>query len=169
MRRAPFLTALVTAILLIAGLASATTLVHLDDREMAAQSDAIVIGRCASATTQWVRGTLVTLINVELAESLKGLAEGELTLVIPGGVDMDREVPVSVFYPGAPSVIRDERVLLYLTDSALVAGAYDITGFNQGKYTIVESAGGQMVGRGGGDAVPLDLKRAQIEAALDAE
>lgn len=157
------------AILLIAGLAEATSLIHLEDNEMAVQSDAIVVGRCASATTQWVRGTLVTLINVEVSEALKGAAPGALTLVVPGGVDMNREVPVSVIFPGAPSVVRDENVLLYLNESALVGGGYDITGFNQGKYSVVETAAGPMVTRGGGEAaMPLDAKKAQIAAALAA-
>ena len=160
-------TCFAAAILLITGLAGATSLVRLDDAEMAVKSDTIVVGRCASAATRWVGGTLVTLINVEVSETMKGAAARQITLVIPGGVDTDREVPISVIFPGAPSVVRNETVLLYLSESTLVGGGYDITGFNQGKYSVVEVAGEQLVTRGGGAAaVSLNEKRGQIASAL---
>ena len=81
-------------ILMIAAGVEATTLIKLGDDEIATQADAIVVGRCMSAASQWVNGTLVTQILVQVHESLKGDAGAEMNLVIPGGVDTSREVPV---------------------------------------------------------------------------
>lgn len=154
------------AMLGVATVAGATSLMHLEDREMALQSETIVVGRCASATTEWVEGTLVTKIRIEVSETLKGAATRELTLAIPGGVDTNRPVPVSVMFPGAPSVVRDETVLLYLESSGLVRDGYGVTGFNQGKYSVVDVGGKQYVVRDGEQPISLQSKRAAIATAL---
>ena len=153
-------------ILMIAGGAGATTLQKLGDAEMAQQAGAIVIGRCVAAESQWAGKTLVTLVRVEVREALKGSPADELTVVIPGGIDDSRAVPVAVIYPGAPALFDQEHVLLFLTDSGLVPGGYDIVGFNQGKFTVVEGPSGVQLAVGKGKTMPLEQKKSQIRHHL---
>lgn len=163
----------ILTIVLIASGAGATTMIRLDSAAMASEAEAIVIGSCTSASSEWVDGALMTLITVEIDESLKGDESGELTLVIPGGIDADRAIPVAVTYPGAPVVFEGENVLLFLTTSNAVAGGYDVVGFSQGKFTLVEDASGQQsVAQGqSGDASSMSLAemKRQIAEVLAAE
>jgi hypothetical protein len=62
--------------------------------------------------------------------------------MIPGGVDFNREVPVAVSFPGAPTMLPAERVLLFLEPAGTGPGEMSITGFSQGKLSILETADG---------------------------
>lgn len=168
MRKSFTFTVPALAIALVVGAAGATTLVRMDSAQMAQQADAIVLGRCLAAESQWVGKSLVTTVRVGVGEALKGLAADEITLVIPGGVDASGPVPLAVTFPGAPVVYRNEDVLLFLQDSNLVPGGYDVVGFNQGKFSVLEDpSGSKMLSQGTSSvSVPLDQMKGEIASAL---
>jgi hypothetical protein len=158
---------------------------HLTNQDLATQADLIVIGRAVASRNEWVNDgrNLYTLVTVAVEETLKG-EQGAITLVaIPGGVDANRRIPIAMTYPGAPRIAPDEEVLRFLThaDDEIV-GSYGITGFAQGKFSIVagdqgtpmvgrnlsglRTAGSEKVVRGGDTLVPLAAFKQEISGYL---
>jgi hypothetical protein len=133
--------ALCAAFLSAAAPARADISVRLTNAQLTAASDVIVIGRVLSSQSRWIDRTLVTAVSVQIDESLKGDASGQLEVLLPGGTDASRRVKVAMTYPGAPTLQGDEQVFLFLTRSDEVGG-YIVSGFAQGKYSIVTDAGG---------------------------
>jgi hypothetical protein len=109
---------------------------------MTQMADVIVVGRAVERETRWVGRDLVTFVTVAVAEALKGDPGATVTVSVPGGIDASRKFKVAVTYPGAPSIAPNEEVVLFLVDGQDVAGAFSVAGFSQGKYAVVEDAGG---------------------------
>jgi hypothetical protein len=158
-----------------------TLAVALSLQDMVSQSDVIAIGNCVDVKSVWVGRTLVTLATVSVNESLKGNEASTITVELPGGVDANRKIPIAMSYPGAPNVAVGENVFLFLTATGEVAGSYNVTGFSQGKFSIVEEDGEQMVSRnltktslqsnngvrrGGADLMPLANMKEQVKGYL---
>jgi hypothetical protein len=112
---------------------------------MAAQSDFIAIGSCIETHSMWVDRTLVTLANISVQEVLKGEDSSTITVALPGGVDANRKIPIAMTYPGAPRISPNEKVFLFLVHDDMVRGGYTITGFSQGKFSVLENEDGQEV------------------------
>lgn len=120
----------------------------LSMQDMVAQSDLIAIGSCIDTKSAWIDRTLVTLVTISVGETLKGAQLGTVTVELPGGIDANRKFPVSMSYPGAPRITPGENVFLFLTASGETAGSYNVAGFSQGKFSIVNDANGEpMVSR----------------------
>lgn len=126
-----------------ASTAQATTLVKLSTEQMTARASDIVVGTCTGARSVWVGRTLVTLATVSVSESLKGDSGAELTVVLPGGVDANRAVPIAVTWPGAPSLAPNDQVMLFLEGAAPLRDGHQIVGFSQGKFSVVRDAFGR--------------------------
>lgn len=148
----PLICLILLALCTAAPPSGATTLRFLDDDRLIDDSAVILTGTCDAIRNEWIAGTLFTVAIVDVENVLKGGRTGRVEVLIPGGIDTDRAVPVSVTYPGAPTLLPGERVLLFLTpaapEAALAAksaagGAYTVTGFSQGKFSVVEGAGGE--------------------------
>jgi hypothetical protein len=122
-----------------------TTAVERTESDMIQESALIVTGHCTDLRSQWVGRTLVTLATVQVTEALKGSAGSTVTVVLPGGVDSNRKIPVAMSYPAAPQIFQREDVLLFLVPEDLVAGGYSVTGFSQGKLTLATDAQGKKV------------------------
>ena len=116
----------------------ATTAVERTENDMVQEAAIIVTGHCTHLQSQWAGKTLVTLATIQVSEVLKGDAGSQLTVVLPGGVDSNRRIPVAMSYPAAPEIFQQENVLLFLTPEDLVAGGYSIVGFSQGKFSLAE-------------------------------
>jgi hypothetical protein len=134
------------ACLLAADRATAEISIKLSNRELTTQSDVIVIGRALDSSSRWIGRTLVTAVKVQVQESLKGKGSAVVEVLLPGGIDATRRVPVGMAVPGAPRIQRNEDVLLFLAQNTEVGG-YVVTGFAQGKFSIVTRQGRQMVSR----------------------
>jgi hypothetical protein len=117
----------------------------LSVEDMTAQADTIAIGNCVEVKSAWAGRTLVTLATVEVIETLKGEDTPTLTVVLPGGVDVNRTIPISMTYAGAPRITPGEDVFLFLTRDSEVAGGYTVAGFSQGKFSIVKDDEGEQV------------------------
>jgi len=120
----------------VASSQAARTLEQLVD-----ESQAIVLGEPIAAQAVWADGGLVTRYTVRVAETLKGTHEAQIVVSIPGGVDMNRRVPIARIVPGAPALIANQQVLLMLQrPSAAKSADYRILGFNQGVLNMSASA-----------------------------
>ena len=164
------------------GTPDTTLAVALSLGDMVNQSDVIAIGNCVETKSVWVDRTLVTLATISVSESLKGSGTSTVTVELPGGVDANRKIPIAMTYPGAPSVTPGENVFLFLTATGEVGGSYNVTGFSQGKFSIVTDEDGQQmvsrnlseislksnngVRRGGADLMPLANLKEQVKGYL---
>ena len=165
------------------GTPDTTLAVALSLEDMVDQSDVIALGSVQETRSAWVDGTLVTLASVSVGETLKGAESENLTVVLPGGVDANRQVPVAVSYPGAPRMTPGEDVFLFLNSDVDYGLGYNVTGFAQGKFSVVSDEDGDPVvsrdltrmtlksnngvRRGGANAIPLASFKEQVKARLN--
>ncbi|HKX29469.1 MAG TPA: hypothetical protein VJ302_17395 [Blastocatellia bacterium] len=112
-------------------------------QKLVQKSELIVTGQCLGTHSSWIDRRLVTTATVAVGEAIKGSAAQTVNVVLPGGVDLKREVPIAMTYPGAPSIQAQEQVFLFLKPSGEVANSYAVTGYAQGKFSIVENDQGQ--------------------------
>lgn len=163
------------------GTPDTTLAVALSLEEMVNQSDVIAIGNCLDTRSMWVDRSLVTLATVSVSETLKGAESGTVTVVLPGGIDANRKFPVAMSYPGAPRLTPGEDVFLFLTSDTDVGG-YNVAGFSQGKFSIVNDEdgipvvsrdltkmalqGNNGVRRGGANVTPLATFKDQVRGYL---
>jgi hypothetical protein len=130
-RAVPLLTLL--AALLWAGPAIATVVVPLPDDELAAQADAIVLGRVTRITSHWDphQARIFTTIDIAVEEVLKGeVAEDAVTLTQQGGTVGG----VDAWLHGNPEFHRGEKVVVFITEAA--DGTLRVTHLYQGKFSV---------------------------------
>ena len=135
-------------------IAHADISVRLNNAQLTSTSDVILIGRAVSSETRWIDRTIVTAVTVQIDEALKGGVSGQVEVILPGGADSNRRIPIAMTYPGAPSLQGGEQVFLFLTHSAEVNG-YVVSGFAQGKFSIITDAQGER-------RVSRDLRGSQL-------
>jgi len=128
-----------TLVLVAAGLpVRATTIVPADLGELSHDAIAIARGRIADVRSQWTedRGTVETIVTLEVENYLKGSLGTIIRFKVPGG-ELGRFRTVVV---AAPDFVVDQRVVVFL-------GAHGptvpyIVGFNQGLYRVVRAPDG---------------------------
>jgi hypothetical protein len=128
--------------------------------DLAQQSELILTGRCTDTSSAWIENgrVLVTLATISVDEVIKGEQASSVTVVLPGGVDLNRKIPVAMTYAGAPRIAPQEEVFLFLTNEEAVSSGYSITGFAEGKFSIIEDEAGQKV-------ISRDLIKTRVERA----
>lgn len=153
---------------------------NLTMAELSQQSDLIAMGKCVGTKTAWVDRSVVTLATIEINEVIKGEQRPTVTVVLPGGADTNRKIPVAMRYPGAPRIMSGEEVFLFLTDEDRDANGFKVTGYSQGKFAIVEDARGDKViarnhskvrlpegtGAVSGTVTPLAKFKAEVQSHL---
>jgi hypothetical protein len=125
--------------------ARATTALERTETDLIQEASAIITGQCTHLQSQWAGRTLVTIATISVSEVLKGEVGPQVTVVLLGGIDTSRQVPIAMSFPAAPEIFMQENVLLFLTPQDLVANGYAIVGFSQGKFTIAQTSQGQMM------------------------
>lgn len=117
--------------------ASASTFIALDQRELVAQSDAIIQGRVLKVSSFWSpSGRLIlTEVMVQVEEKILGDAPGVVVLRTAGGTVGGYTVEAH----GFPKFEVGERAILFLQNSSNVA---EVTGYRQGQYQIVRDKSG---------------------------
>ena len=132
-------------VFLVASGSWATTMVRMTDEELIERSSLIVIGQCTAASSAWMGRRLVTLATIAVYEVLKGEPHTEVTVVLPGGMDAQRKVPVAAVVAGGPQLSPAEEVVLFLSSRKDEHNRYTITGWAQGKLAIMEDATGRQI------------------------
>src|ERR1700741_2938106 len=124
--------------MLFAAAASATTFIVPEDDELIAKSTVIAIGTVEGSYVQETEGTIETVYEIRLEQSLKAQLRVEelLSVVSPGGVIGDRGLHVEA----AAHFHQGERVLLFLTRHR---GRWTTTDLTLGKFRFVTSTTGE--------------------------
>lgn len=128
---------------------------QVSEKQMALESELIISGRCVDTRSLWMGRTLVTLATISVGEVIKGQPQETLTVVLPGGTDVSRKVPIAMNYEGAPHILPQEEVFLFLNHEPRVPPGYIVAGYSQGKFSIVEDEQGQK-------CVSRDLSKVQL-------
>lgn len=154
--------------LLLALPALATTLLRLDLDTLTRDADAVVRGRVVRTESRWTGDgmRIVTDVEVEVAEALKGAPGARVTLTQPGGVVGD----IGQLAQGVAAFTSGEEVVLFLERrGGGPAAHYRLRGMAQGKFRVERGADGAAwaVPEALGDAVLLDPRtRAPAASAL---
>lgn len=135
----------------------ASTLRHMDTRELVRNSDAIVIAEVTNVRSEWSPGRkrIITRTTVRVRDRITGLSASSFEILQLGG-ELDG---VRVTVHGCPTFREGEEALLFLSGSA--ADRMQVTGLAQGKFEIRRDAatGAAFVGRGAPGFATLDAKR----------
>jgi hypothetical protein len=135
------LRALLPFVLLLSLAASATTMLRADLPELAQTSDAIVHGTVRRVESRWSGDgrRIITDVEIQVTEALKGQAGGTVLVTQPGGRvgDIGQRVSgLATFTPG-------EEVVVFLERRG--KQAFRVSGMVQGKYQVQRSEDGKSV------------------------
>ena len=125
------------AALLLAGLpAAATTMLRMDVPELAQNSDTVVHGTVRRVESRWSgdRRRILTDVEIEVTESLKGQPGSTVLVVQPGGKMGD----IGQMVHGMASFTPGEEVVVFLERRG--ASAFQLSGMSQGKYQVRRAA-----------------------------
>ena len=128
------LTLVLSPTMLFVGSASATTVAEMDLPEMAKLSGAIVHGTVVSTSSRWNedRTLIYTDVRVQVLDTLKGNAAGEIVITQPGGTVGKLRVDV----PGAAAYRAGQEMVLFLAPTP--EGRYQVAGLSRGKFDVRE-------------------------------
>ena len=115
--------------------AQATTIVPADLGELSRDAVAIARGRVVDVRSQWTedRGSVETIVTLEVETYLKGNLGATVRFKVPGG-ELGR---YRTTFVGAPDFVVDQRVVVFL--GAHGPTVPHIVGFNQGVFRITRS------------------------------
>jgi hypothetical protein len=116
--------------------ARATVLIPADLGELSRDAVAIARGRVAALDAQWTedRGTIETIVTLDVESYLKGSLGSTLRFRVPGG-ELGRFRSVVV---GAPEFAVDQRVVVFL--GARGPSVPYVLGLNQGVFRVARAA-----------------------------
>ncbi|MCY1045449.1 hypothetical protein OV208_29310 [Corallococcus sp. bb12-1] len=146
---------------LLGGLpAGATTMLRADLPQMAQASDAVVQGVVRRVQSRWSGDNrrIVTDVEIEVTESLKGTSGGTVLVTQPGG----RVGDIGQVVSGLATFSEGEEVVVFLEKKG--ASAFQLAGMAQGKYQVQRSdskTGAMAVPAPTGDAVLIDPQTRQ--------
>lgn len=143
----------------------ATTMLRVDVSQMAQTSDTVVQGVVRRVQSRWSgdRRRIVTDVEIQVTEALKGQSGGTVLVTQPGG----RVGDIGQVVSGLASFSEGEEVVVFLEKRG--AAAFQLSGMAQGKYQVQRAGPGAMaVPASTGDAVLIDPKTRQ-ETVSDAK
>src|SRR5712671_6267663 len=114
----------------------ATVLIPADLGELSRDAVAIARGRVAALDAQWTedRGTIETIVTLEVESYLKGSLGATLRFRVPGG-ELGRFRSIVV---GAPEFAIEQRVVVFL--GARGPSVPFVLGMSQGVFRVVRAA-----------------------------
>lgn len=127
----------VVVMAMMAGGASATTIVMPADTQLVAKSPLIIEGTVVSSTPVDRNGSIWTESTIRVERVLKGTAPAEITVREIGGIVGDRITKIF----GAPEYAAGERVMAFLTQTP--RGDYQTMDLFVGKFTEETMANGE--------------------------
>jgi hypothetical protein len=149
------LAAILAAVLLIGVPAAATTMLRINLPELSQTADTIVHGTVRRMESRWSgdRRRIVTDVEIEVTETLKGQAGSTVLLIQPGGQVGD----IGQMVHGLATFTPGEEVVVFLDRHG--ANAFRVTAMAQGKYQVRRASDNRSVlavPENTGDALLLD-------------
>ena len=111
----------------------ATTVVRFEFDSLCSQAETIVLARCVDKSSLLDGDRIVTRTRFEVLELVKGTAEPQLVLTLPGGkVEGDR-----LHIPGIPQFEPGDQLVLFLSKPDARGSPWPM-GLGQGCYRAIE-------------------------------
>lgn len=117
----------------------ATTLQQLSLDDMIRLSTVIVHGKTQQTGSAYRSSIIYTQYQVQVSETLKGTAAGQLDIVVPGGLASQFRQA----FAGAPTLTPGQDYVLFLWTSK--SGMTQIIGLSQGLFLVTADASGQLM------------------------
>lgn len=154
------LRALLPAVLLLCVPASATSMLRADLPELAQTADSIIHGTVRRVESRWSGDgrRIVTDVEIQVTEALKGQASSTVLVTQPGG----RVGDIGQMVSGLATFSPGEEVVLFLERRG--PQAFRVSGMAQGKYKVQRTEGGtsaMAVPEPTGDSLLLDPETRQ--------
>ncbi|MBI3182062.1 MAG: hypothetical protein HYZ28_07940 [Myxococcales bacterium] len=123
----------------LAGPASGTTMLAQDIVSLSRGADAVVQGKVTRVESRWNgdRTRIITEVDIEISEALKGAPGKKITVVQPGGVVGEIGQQVG----GVASFREGEEVVVFL--EARPGSTFLVSGMAQGKFRVERSSDGK--------------------------
>jgi hypothetical protein len=117
-------------ICLISTSMSATTIARMNLSELAQSAQIIVRARCEGSQSQWAAGSIWTLYDFTVLETLKGAPPQLLRIRLPGGRVGHLETKID----GVPKFRAGEEVVLFAEQTS--GGGYSVTSWAPGTFRV---------------------------------
>lgn len=162
--------------MITASFAGATTVEKMSLKDLAKNSNAIVLARVEDETARYdANKEIYTYITLRVLEPVKGPKKDEVITIRQIGGTVDK---IASIVPGTPNFRKGEEVVLFLTKNdgagypwvmGLQQGKYSVTADDQGRKSVRNEIGGDLVFVApGGKASEADAGKAQpLQAFLD--
>jgi hypothetical protein len=133
----------VAGVLLWAGVAQGSLVHSFSLQQLFEEADLIVVGEVNGSVSFWndAHDTIYTEFTVAVEKTVKGTAEGEVTVRLMGGTVDGKTLRVA----GNAQMEKGERTLLVLRKSG---SFYVVIGMSQGKWSVRKHEGVDCVWRG---------------------
>ncbi len=130
MRQSKFFCRSLLCGLVLAISAGATTIARMNLDELTRAAHVVARGKCLSSDARWDGGYIVTVNTFAVSESLKGSAQGQITVRLLGGKVGHMKATVD----GVPQFERGDDVFLFLEPTR--EGDLSVTGWVQGAFRV---------------------------------
>lgn len=150
---------LIAAIALL-GICSSTTIEPRSVEELTRDSSDVIVGTAGTPRSVWnaAHTMIYTVTTVRIEHALKGQRSGTITVTQMGG----RLDGIQTKVAGVRQFDAGERAALFLRPSIDMPGTYVITGLMQGRFTIVNNNGEEVVSNGVGGVTTYDRATGEL-------
>jgi len=144
MKRPGFFVLLFLVVCLTAEYAVATQILYRSPQQLGQQSTLVVQGKVSGVRSYWndTRTKVFTETFITVEQTYKGAGATTVSVVQLGGIVDNVKVTVA----GALQWRPNEEVLLFL--EPFPGGAYQVSGFSQGKYDVLRDQSGRAFVKG---------------------
>ena len=129
------LAATLVAVFGITPMLHATTLARMSLSQMASAADLVVRARCVTSASGWAQGSIWTVTQFDVLETLKGTPQAHVQVRLPGGHVGHFTMNVEA----APRFQPGEEGVFFLEKTS--EGNYSVTSWAQGTFRIAKNAG----------------------------
>lgn len=153
--------------LVLLGVCSSTTIEPRSIEQLTRDSSDVIVGTAGTPRSVWnaAHTMIYTLTTVRIERALKGQGSGSVTVTQMGG----RLDGIQTKVAGVRQFDAGERAALFLRPSVDMPGTYVITGLMQGRFTIANSNGKEVVSNGVSGVTTYDRKSGQLQEFSGAE
>jgi len=135
-------------LILIASIASATTIKKFTDEELRSKASSVVLARVAKVQYETHSGQAWTIVTLQIEKTLKGDSNSFIQFRIPGGMQSVDGRTLVTRVDGVPDIKNRERGVFFL--ESLPPAYPGLYGWDQGFYRIVEKNGQEYAVRSDG-------------------
>ena len=143
-------------LILIACIASASTIRKFTDEELRTKATSVVLARVAKVQYETHGGEPWTIVTLQIEKTLKGDSNSSIQFRVPGGMQSIDGRTLVTRVDGVPDIKNRERGIFFL--ESLPPAYPGLYGWSQGFYRIVEKNGKEYAVRSDGTKEPRKIE-----------